>query len=100
MLIVAYVINQALVQGVDRAGGNPGSCAGITLISLFAILTIGNITWIVYQFIEFSGCAGQVAIMIITCIIGAVMYVVVILKTREDASMFTSALVLTYCLYL
>lgn len=100
MLIVAYVINNSLVKSVSASGGNAGSCAGITLIALFTILTIGNITWIVFQFIEFSGCGGNIAIMICTCVIGAIMYALVFLKTREDASMFTSSLVLTYCLYL
>lgn len=100
MLIVAYVINNALVKSVSASGGNAGSCAGITLISLFSILTIGNVTWIIFMFVEFSGCGGNIAIMITTTVIGAVMYAIVILKTREDASMFTSSLVLTYCLYL
>jgi nicotinamide riboside transporter PnuC len=38
--------------------------------------------------------------MIITSAIGVVMYAVVFLRTREDASLLTSALVLAYCLYL
>lgn len=38
--------------------------------------------------------------MIITSIIGAIMYGIVFFRTREDASIFTSALVLSYCLYL
>jgi len=100
MLIVAYVINFSLVSGVTKAGGNACSCPGITLISLFSILTIGNVVWIVYQFIEFGGCSGNLTILIITAIAGFLMYVLVLIKTRDDASMFTSSLVLSYCLYL
>lgn len=100
MLIVAYVINSSLVSKVDKQGGHAGSCAGITLMTMFFLLTGGNITWIIFMFIEFSGCAGNVTIMVITCIVGAIMYVIVLLRTRADASVFTSALVLTYCLYL
>lgn len=48
MLIVAYVINSSLVDGVTKAGGNACSCSGITLIALFSTLTIGNVVWIVY----------------------------------------------------
>jgi len=44
MLIVAYVINAALVNKVNE--GN--NCAKYFLILLFLILTGGNITWIVY----------------------------------------------------
>ena len=58
MLIVAYVINQALVQGVNSSNGGATSCSGITLISLFVILTGGNITWIIVQFIYFGSCSG------------------------------------------
>jgi hypothetical protein len=38
--------------------------------------------------------------MIITLVAGILMYGLVLLKTREDASMFTSSLVLSYVLYL
>jgi hypothetical protein len=48
MLIVAYVVNSHLVGKVNEAGSNPGSCAGITLITMFLLLTAGNIVWIVY----------------------------------------------------
>jgi Serine incorporator (Serinc) len=97
MLIVAYVINFSLVSA---SGGDARNCAGITLISFTLILTTGNIVWIVYQFIEFSGCPGNIAIMVITCVIGFIMYALVLLRTRHDASIFTSSLVLTYFLYL
>ena len=70
------------------------------MITLTVILTGGNITWIVYQFIEFGKCGGNLAIMIITCVIAFIMYGIVFLRTRNDASIFTSSLVVTYCLYL
>ena len=100
MLIVAYVINDSLVGKVSDAGGGAGSCAGITLLTLFGILTVGNITWLVYQFIEFSACPGNLAILITTSIVLFVMYALVFFRTRTDASVFTSALVGSYCLYL
>jgi len=100
MLIVAYVLNDALVKPVNEAGGGVGSCAGITLVIIFFVLTGGNITWIVFQFIEFGSCTGNNWIMSFTLIAGVLMYGLVILKTRDDASMLTSAIVLSYCLYL
>ena len=101
MLIVAYVINVSLVQNVNHHGnGSANSCSGITLIVLFITMTVGNVVWIVYQFIEFSGCGGNIAIMVITCVLALIFYGVVLLRTREDASMFTSSLVVSYCLYL
>ncbi len=48
MLIVAYVVNKNLVSNVTKyGGGNATSCAGITLIGLFILFTIGDIALIV-----------------------------------------------------
>lgn len=98
MLIVCYLINNSLVTAASRTQG--GGCPAITLVTLFLIFTGGNITWIVFQFIEFGGCAGNLIIMIITVVIATLMYGLILLRSRPDASMFTSSLVVTYCLYL
>lgn len=98
MLVVAYVINNGLVTSASKYEG--GGVAGILLMALFAIFTIGNITWLIFQYIEFSACGGNLAIMIITTIIGTAMYGLVLLRSRPDASVFTSSLVFSYCLFL
>lgn len=101
MLIVAYTINDTLVRNVDVDGGKMG-CSAIILISLTLILFGGNITWIVFQYIEFSNsfCGWNWWQMTITCVAAVAMYGLVLLRTRKDASIFTSSLVLTYVLYL
>ena len=72
------------VQNVNHHGnGSANSCSGITLIVLFITMTVGNVVWIVYQFIEFSGCGGNIAIMVITCVLALIFYGVVLLRTRE-----------------
>ena len=38
--------------------------------------------------------------MILTCLLGLVMYGIVLVRTRKDASVLTSAFVFSYCLYL
>ena len=49
MLIVAYVINHALVSSVNKHGQGSGcSGTGIVLLVLFITFTIGNIIWIIY----------------------------------------------------
>jgi len=98
MLIVAYVINAVFVSSVKN--GQACSGGGIALLSLTGIFTVGNIIWMVYQFLLFSGCAGNVVIMICTCVVSFIIYGVVVLRLREDASIFTSSLVVSYCLYL
>ena len=103
MLVVAYTLNGQLVQNAMDEGGNAfTSCSGIILLALFIILSIGNIVWIVVQFMIFggSGCAGNNIQMSLTLILGIFMHTIVIFRTRKDASVLTSALVLSYNLYL
>lgn len=80
MLIVAYVINNGLVTAASKYEG--GGLPGILLIALFILFTGANITWLVFQYIYFSGCGGNVAIMVTTTIIGTAMYGLVLLRTR------------------
>ena len=100
MLIVAYVINSALVSAVSRQGGVALSCAGISLIVLFLGLTILNVLCILFQFREFGVCTRNVIILWFTSVTGVLIHLLVLVKTREDASVFTSSLVFSYCLFL
>lgn len=102
MLIVAYIINSSLVEAVGKANGNACSAPGLTLITLFLVLTIGNIAFIICQFVYLTkpDCDGNLTIMSVTVGVGCIFYLIVLFRTRDDASMFTSSLVLTYCLYL
>ena len=97
MLLVAMMINIKCVGNVER---DNGSFSSVVLIALFAIFTLGNVTWIIFQFVLFSGCGGNVVIMILTTIAVVAMYGLVLLKIRKNASMFQSSLVAAYCLYL
>lgn len=101
MLIVAYTVNDTLVRNVDVEAQQLG-CSAIILISLTVILFGGNITWIIFQYIYFTGdgCGWNFWQITITCVAGVAMYALVLLRTRKDASVFTSSLVLTYILYL
>ena len=102
MLVVAYTLNSQLVRNVANEGGSAFSCSGIILLGLFGVLSIGNLVWIIEQFRLFGGkgCGANTTMMIITCLLGLVMYGIVLIRTRRDASVLTSAIVLSYCLYL
>ena len=95
-------MNDLLVTNVEREGGNAFTCSGIILIIIFFLTTGGNITWIVFQYIEFGkeGCSTNMAFLIISTVLGVAMYGVVLIRTRKDASMLTSAIVWCYQLYL
>lgn len=98
ILLVAYELNDLLVNNVNKENGNICSCSGIILLSLFVLTTAGNITWLVFQFIEFTGkgCGANLTFLIISTIIAALSYAVVLIRTRKDASVLTSSIVWSY----
>jgi len=102
ILVVAYKLNDTLVTNVDKEGGSAFSCSGIILIVIFITVTAGNITLLVFEYKEFgnSGCGANITWLIISSVLGVLMYGVVFLRTRKDASMLTSAIVWCYQLYL
>ena len=97
MLVTAYKINDNLVANYEV---DTGSCSAIILAGVTLVLTGLNITWIILQFITFSECAGSVVIMTVTLLGVIVMHALVILRSRKDASILTSAIASIYCLYL
>lgn len=101
MLIVAYAINKTLVHNVNNYGESSAtSCPGIILIGTFLLFTGVNVFLIVFQFMKFGGCSSNIWIMVTTCVIAVFMYGIVFVRTRPDASILTSSLVLSYFLYL
>jgi hypothetical protein len=97
MLVVAYKINETLVGNYER---DQGGCSGFTLIGMTAVLTIISIVWLIYQYIWYGGCGYNNVIISVTIIAGVIFFVIVLLRTREDASILTSAIVLLYVTYL
>ena len=98
MLLVAYSLNDVLISNVEKEGGSACTCSGIVLIIIFLCVTTGNITWLVYQYIDFAneGCGANITFIIISTVLGVLMHVVVVFRTRKDASMLTSAIVWSY----
>ena len=96
MLIVAYKVNDSLVESAQN---DQGSCSNIILISFTLVLTGFNGWWIVKQYTEFK-CGYSITTMSVTLIGIILMYVIVLLRTREDASVLTSSIAACYCLYL
>ena len=102
ILVLAYSLNDLLVSNVENEGGSAFSCSGIILIVIFVLTTGGNITWLVFQYIEFGnkGCGANLTFLIISTILGVFMYGIVLVRTRKDASMLTSSIVWSYQLFL
>ena len=97
MLAVAYKINETLVNNYQS---DQGGCSGAILIGMTVVLTIISIVWLVYQYIWYGGCGYNNVIISVTIIAGVIFFVIVLLRTREDASILTSSIVLIYITYL
>ena len=99
MLVVAYKVNERMIKNYENEGKDVG-CSGVIIIFLTLTLTAGNITWMVYQYIWYKECGSNSTMMSITLAACVFFYVIVFFRTREDASMLTSSIVVSYSLYL
>ena len=64
------------------------------------IFYVSDVVFIVFQFTWFSACADNVLILVITVIASLFFSIIVCFRTRDDASILTSAIVILYLLYL
>jgi len=90
-------VNEHLVKGYEESG----SCISVVvLLGLSIIFFLGTIVFLVFQFIWFSGCGGNIAILVVTCVMIVVFYLLNLIKTRKDGSVFTAGLISAYIAYL
>lgn len=101
VVITAYILNEVFVNAyLESQNSNERTGRGGVLIGGTVVLTVGSLVWLVFQFIWFSDCGANVFYLILTVIFVVVFYVLVLLRTREDASIFTSSIVTSYIVYL
>ena len=96
LIIVSYTVNDALVHSYEN--GSTG--AAIVLIFLTAVLTLGSLVFLIFQYVWFHSCAGPIVIVSYTLVFGIIWFVLVILRSRKDASIFTSSMVFAYVTFL
>ena len=100
ILIVAYKVNSRLVSNFDNDEREGSSCSAIILIGVTAVITILNVIFIIYQYIWFHGCAYNDVFITIALVAAIIFYGLIFLRTREDASILTSSIVVAYILYM
>jgi hypothetical protein len=100
MLVVAYKVNDILVGNYQNEVSEGLGCSGVIVIALTVLLTAGNIVWLIFQYIWFSGCTSNNFIITITVLASFASYAVVFFRAREDASILTSSIVVSYLCYL
>lgn len=96
LIIVAYTINDKLVGALD----NGNNCVGGLLVALTSIFTLGTLVFLIMQYIWFHECAGPIVIVSYTLVFTIAFYVLVLLRTRKDASIFTSSIIASYVTFL
>jgi hypothetical protein len=107
MLIVSYKINDALVSNAEEGYSASiviservdAACSSPILIVVTLLFTGFNGWWIVRQYMDFK-CEYSVTTMTVTLIGIILMYGLVLVRTRADASVLTSSIASCYCLYL
>ena len=97
MLVVSYKINDALVGNYERDGSG---CSAAIVIGVTFVITGINVVWAIFQYIWFSGCSYNILIITSTILVALSFYIIVMFRTRPDASILTSSIVVVYCLYL
>ena len=70
------------------------------IIGLTIVLTVVNVTWLIFQYVWYHSCGYNDAIISVTLVVCLSFYVIVFFRTREDASILTSSIVVSYVLYL
>jgi hypothetical protein len=97
MLISAYKINEKLVENYAN---DKTRCSAWILVIVTLSITGLNLWWIIDQYMTFHNCSGNNWNMTVTLFIILFMYIIIIFRTREDASILTSGIASSYCLYL
>ena len=75
----------------------------LILTIFFFLVTAGNVAWLVMMFLNFGtleGCSTNLTLLLVTTVASIAMQTVVCFRLREDASVFTSSIVILYCLFL
>lgn len=96
MLVVSYKINETLVNNYNN---DETKCSAIILMSTTISITFSNLFWIVLQYKDFNGPYNN-TFMSFTLIGIILMYGLIFISSRKDASILTSSIASLYCLYL
>jgi hypothetical protein len=98
MIITSLKINEVLVGNVDKEGDEWGVSHYILILATLGLL-VTDITLMIYEFSWF-GCTSNKVLMFISLTIVVLFFGLIFLRSRDDASILTSALLALYVLYL
>ncbi len=97
IIVTALKVNSKLVQNYEESGS---CCSMFVLSATSLILTCGTIAFFVFQYIWFSSCGTNILYITLAIVVIIGLYVLNLLKTRKDASVFTASVVASYISFL
>mmetsp|Transcript_42889 Transcript_42889/g.41234 ORF Transcript_42889/g.41234 Transcript_42889/m.41234 type:complete len:101 (+) Transcript_42889:549-851(+) len=97
-VLVANANKEAEAVALTSEAGSLG-CSAIILIVLTITFTIIDVVWFVFQCFWFE-CSEDIPFMVVTAVACVFSYLSVLLRTRDDASIFTGSVVSLYFIYL
>lgn len=95
ILGLCYSFNDHMIEKSDK-----NQSYFISLVVLAAILALISLVFVILEFVWFSGCWSNNLLILVPEIFTAGFVVLVILKTRENASLFTTSAMHLYLVYL
>eukprot|EP00566_Odontella_aurita_P013899 CAMPEP_0113571772 /NCGR_PEP_ID=MMETSP0015_2-20120614/25738_1 /TAXON_ID=2838 /ORGANISM="Odontella" /LENGTH=437 /DNA_ID=CAMNT_0000474757 /DNA_START=99 /DNA_END=1409 /DNA_ORIENTATION=+ /assembly_acc=CAM_ASM_000160 len=102
LIDLAFNLNESWVEKADRVETDEGGGAGRrwfgAILATCGLLYAISFTVIVLMFLFFSGCRSNVAFISVTLAMGII--VTVVQLSGEEASLLTSAVIVTYATYL
>lgn len=84
---------------MENYNKDEGKCSAVILMVVTLGITAVNVFWVVKQFQSFH-CGYNIIIQVVTLVGIILMYGLVLLRSRKDASILTSSIASCYCLYL
>lgn len=92
----AYLVNDTLVSNYEEGS----SRWGVLIIALTIFIYAGSLLLTGFLFAWFRSCTTNIILICVTIALGVLCFILVIVKTRPDSSIFTSSMVFLYSVYL
>ena len=96
LVSLAYLVNDSFVSNYET-GSNSW---GILMIALTVVIYSGSLVLTGFLFYWFDECSTNIIMICVTLVIGVISFILVVVKTRPDSSIFTSSMVFLYTTYL
>ena len=93
-LLGAFKVNDTLVNAYEQ---DRLPIASSLIVALTLLVTLANFLWLFFTYLRFGTCSST--LILVNCLFFLLFYMLVLFRTRSDASLLTSSLVVLFLLY-